>query len=254
MTDAAASCRSTSPATLAATVFGLGLGDQVVGRDSSTGFAEAAGPARRHAGRPHARRPRPILALAPTVVITDTTLGPRDVLAQLRDAGIPVVIVDHGAQHRHDRRPRRPGRRRPRRSRARRAAHRARVDAELAAVAAEIDARGPRRRRPSGPACCSSTCAAAPNVYYLFGEESGADSLIEAVGGVDVAGEIGWEGMRPVTAEALVAGRARRRARHDEGPRVGRRRRRAARAHPGAGRDAGRRAPAHRRHEPTPRS
>ena len=41
-------------------------------------------------------------------------------------------------------------------------------------------------------------------VYYLFGEESGADSLIRALGGVDVAGEIGWKGMRPVTDEALV--------------------------------------------------
>ena len=43
------------------------------------------------------------------------------------------------------------------------------------------------------------------NVYYIFGEDSGADSLIDAVGGVDVAEEIGWKGMKPMTAEALVA-------------------------------------------------
>src|SRR5690606_8444750 len=43
------------------------------------------------------------------------------------------------------------------------------------------------------------------NVYYIFGKDSGADALIEAVGGIDVAGEIGWEGNRPMTAEALVA-------------------------------------------------
>ena len=43
------------------------------------------------------------------------------------------------------------------------------------------------------------------NVYYIFGRDSGADSLIEAVDGIDVAGEIGWEGMKPMTAEALVA-------------------------------------------------
>jgi len=42
-------------------------------------------------------------------------------------------------------------------------------------------------------------------IYYLFGEESGADELIEAVGGIDVAGEIGWQGLRPMTDEALVA-------------------------------------------------
>ena len=43
------------------------------------------------------------------------------------------------------------------------------------------------------------------NIYYIFGADSGADSLIEAVGGIDVASEIGWEGMKPMTAEALVA-------------------------------------------------
>jgi iron complex transport system substrate-binding protein len=42
-------------------------------------------------------------------------------------------------------------------------------------------------------------------VYYMFGEESGADDLIDALGGIDVAGELGWEGMRPMTDEALIA-------------------------------------------------
>jgi len=46
----------------------------------------------------------------------------------------------------------------------------------------------------------------ASGVYYLFGEESGADELITAVGGIDVAGEIGWSGMKPMTDEALTAG------------------------------------------------
>ena len=42
-------------------------------------------------------------------------------------------------------------------------------------------------------------------VYYMFGEGSGADSLIEAIGGYDVAEEIGWNGMKPLTDEGLVA-------------------------------------------------
>src|SRR5690606_40992094 len=49
----------------------------------------------------------------------------------------------------------------------------------------------------------------AANVYYIFGHDSGADSLIEAVGGIDVASEIGWEGTKPMTAEALVAAQPR---------------------------------------------
>ena len=39
----------------------------------------------------------------------------------------------------------------------------------------------------------------------MFGQDSGADSLIEAVGGYDVSKEIGWKGMRPLTDEGLVA-------------------------------------------------
>ena len=43
------------------------------------------------------------------------------------------------------------------------------------------------------------------NVYYLFGEGSGAESLIESLGLYDVAREIDWQGMRPLTAEGIVA-------------------------------------------------
>ncbi len=42
-------------------------------------------------------------------------------------------------------------------------------------------------------------------IYYLFGEESGADVLIDALGGVDVAAEVGLTGMRPMTDEAMIA-------------------------------------------------
>ncbi len=42
-------------------------------------------------------------------------------------------------------------------------------------------------------------------VYYLFGEESGADDLIEGLGGVDVASEQGWTGERPMTDEAITS-------------------------------------------------
>ncbi|MBM6672232.1 ABC transporter substrate-binding protein, partial [Phocaeicola coprophilus] len=42
-------------------------------------------------------------------------------------------------------------------------------------------------------------------IYYLFGEGSGADVLIDSLGGVDVAKEIGLDGERPMTDEAMVA-------------------------------------------------
>ncbi len=42
-------------------------------------------------------------------------------------------------------------------------------------------------------------------VYYLFGKGSGADSLIESIGAIDAAAEVGWVGERPMTEEALIA-------------------------------------------------
>jgi len=42
-------------------------------------------------------------------------------------------------------------------------------------------------------------------IYYLFGEESGSGDLVEALGGIDIATETGWTGLRPMTDEALVA-------------------------------------------------
>jgi iron complex transport system substrate-binding protein len=41
-------------------------------------------------------------------------------------------------------------------------------------------------------------------IFYLFGEGSGVDSIIQSVGAIDVAGESGWRGERPMTEEALI--------------------------------------------------
>ena len=188
--------------TIAATVFALGLGDQVVGRDASTQFPGTEDlPVVTKTG--HTLNPEAILELAPTVVLTDTTIGPKEVRQQLRDAGIAVVVISS------DRRidttdalvteiatalgvPTRG------------AALIARLDAELDAAIAEIAAVTPPAEADRARMLFLYVRGSA-NVYYIFGEDSGADSLIDAVGGVDVAEEIGWKGMKPMTAEALVA-------------------------------------------------
>lgn len=183
-------------------LFELGLGGSVVGRDSSSDFPEIADlPVVTTSG--HDLSGEAILELAPTLIITDTTLGPWDTVLQMRDAGIPVVVVD---SHRElgtvadliqsvaaavglpD-----EG-----------TALAARTQAEIDDVRAEVD-----RLAPDDPAdrlrVVFLYLRGQAGVYYLFGEGSGADSLIEALGAVDVAGEIGWQGMRPVTDEGLVA-------------------------------------------------
>ena len=188
--------------TIAATVFGLGLGENVVGRDLSTGFAGTEDlPVVTKSG--HTLNAEAILELAPTVVLTDTSIGPKEVRQQLREAGIAVVVVS--SERRVDT-----------------------VDDLVAEIATAlgVPTRGEQlaaRLAQEVEDARSEIAAIIPadvterarmlflyvrgnaNVYYIFGRDSGADSLIEAIGGVDVAAEIGWEGMKPMTAEALVA-------------------------------------------------
>lgn len=185
---------------IAATVFGLGLGDSVVGRDISTTFADAADlPVVTSSG--HTVNSEAILALRPDLVITDGTIGPIDVVLQLRDAGIAVVFVDTdpsiegvGELARQ-------------------------VGAVLGAATAGEELAG---QLVAGiQAKVDEIAAIVPDgeplrmlflylrgssgIYYLFGSESGADVLITALGGVDVAAELGFSGSRPMTDEAMVA-------------------------------------------------
>jgi len=188
--------------TIASTVFALGLGDQVVGRDSSTLFPGTEElPVVTKTG--HTLNPEAILGLAPTVILTDTTIGPKEVRQQLRDAGIAVVVIS--------------GDRRLDTTDAlvteiaaalgvpsRGAELIERLDARVASVLGEIAQVTPAAPEDRARMLFLYVRGSA-NVYYIFGADSGADSLIDAVGGVDVASEIGWEGMKPMTAEALVA-------------------------------------------------
>lgn len=187
---------------ISATVAGLGLADHLVGRDESSTFQAVADLPVVTSGA-HSINGEAVLALRPDLVITDGTVGPIDVLLQLRDAGIEIVFVDAPPS----------------------------IDgvSELARqVGAALGAAGAgqllaARLQGEISEAVGQIAAIAPSaesdkvrmlflylrgssgIYYLFGEESGADVLIESLGGIDVAGEIGWDGMRPMTDEALVA-------------------------------------------------
>ena len=188
--------------TLSRTVFELGLGDEVVGRDISSQFAEVA-------DRPlvtsngHELNAESILALDPTVVLTDTSLGPWDVVLQLRDAGIPVVVTDlHRGLDNLASLTQQVADALGVPDEGRRLGRRIADDAEAAqARIAEVAPQrvGDRLRMVFLYARGSS------GIYYMFGQDSGAGSLIEAVGGYDVSSEIGWRGMRPLNDEGLVS-------------------------------------------------
>ncbi|MEV7694438.1 ABC transporter substrate-binding protein [Microbacterium sp. NPDC089189] len=187
---------------LAATVWGLGFGDTLVGRDVSTTFPGTEDLPLVTSGG-HTVSSEAVIALKPTLVLTDGTIGPRDVVEQLRDVGIQVVFVTnepsfegaadlahqvaaaYGAPAAGD-------------------ALADRIQTQVAEKIAEIAAIAPAAEGDRLRMVFLYLRGSA-GVYYLFGEESGADRIIEALGGVDVAGELGWDGMKPLTDEAMVA-------------------------------------------------
>ncbi|WP_347565785.1 ABC transporter substrate-binding protein [Nocardioides sp. IC4_145] len=188
--------------TLARTVAELGLADVLVGRDVST-QVEGLDDLPLVTQDGHDLVAEAILGLDPTLLITDTSLGPWDVVLQVRDAGIPVVVLE------------------PERtldnvgSLVRGVAEALGVPEEGAALAQrtqrEIDdvTAEIARVAPADEGQWLRTVflyvRGQSGVYYMFGEGSGADSLIEAIGGYDVAEEIGWNGMKPLTDEGLVS-------------------------------------------------
>lgn len=189
--------------TLAETVFSLGLGDLVVGRDTSTGFSAAEHLPLVTVGG-HQLSAEAVLDLDPTVVLTDTTIGPPEIQQQLRDAGIPVVFFD----------PTRTLDGIP-----------AQIEAVAAALGvpeagAELADRTQQQIQAALPDPSDTTGSAAepgdtPRVAFLYlrgsavsllgGPGSGADELIRAVGAEDAGTAIGLErSFVAITSEALV--------------------------------------------------
>jgi iron complex transport system substrate-binding protein len=184
---------------IAATIAGLGYGDLLVGRDISTSFPGTEDLPVVTSGA-HTIHAEAVLALRPALVITDGTIGPRDVLEQLREAGVTVVFVENEPSF----------------------AGAARLALDVAAALGVDGSRLAERIASDVATKVAEIAAIAPpdgervrmlflylrggsGIFYLFGEESGADELIRGLSGVDVAGEIGWDGMKPMTDEALVA-------------------------------------------------
>ncbi|WCO68254.1 ABC transporter substrate-binding protein [Iamia majanohamensis] len=178
------------------TVYGLGLGDAVVGRDVASTFTEAEEvPV---VTRGHDVSAESVLSLRPTVVLVDPTIGPPEAIDQIRNAGVPVVVVDEvttldGIG-----------------GRIRQIAEALGVveagealadeaDAEIAAVQADIPAEA------DTPRVAFLYMRGSAGVYLIAGPGSGADSMIEAAGGEDAGTAIGLDRpFTPITSEALT--------------------------------------------------
>ncbi|WP_245703681.1 heme/hemin ABC transporter substrate-binding protein [Streptomyces lushanensis] len=179
-------------------VFTLGLGRRVVARDITATFEQAAKlPV---VTRAHDVSAEGVLSLKPTVVIADTTTGPAEAIGQIRDAGIPLVVVapakslaDVGARIDAVAGALGVG--------SAGAELRKRTDARIAAVRKDIPAREGGRK----PRVAFLYLRGSASVHLLGGADSGASSLLEAAGAVDAGKESGLrKDFTAITGEALA--------------------------------------------------
>ncbi|MBG0857434.1 ABC transporter substrate-binding protein [Streptomyces spinoverrucosus] len=180
---------------VAETVFTLGLGDRVVGRDITATFEEAKDLPL--VTKAHDVSAESVLSLRPTVVLADTDTGPKEAIDQIRAAGVPVVVLDPATEladvsTRTTRVAEALGV--PEAGRA----LNSRIDKDLAAARAAV----PEGSRPTVAFLYMRGSAA---VYLMGGKGSGADSLIDAAGAVDAGVESGLDKpFTPLTSEALI--------------------------------------------------
>lgn len=80
------------PGTITRTIYSLGLGKSIIGRDKTADFPEAKN-IPLVTTKAHVLNAEKMIAAHPSVVLVDVTVGPAAVLRQLRSMGIPVVYI-----------------------------------------------------------------------------------------------------------------------------------------------------------------
>ncbi|WP_311489008.1 ABC transporter substrate-binding protein [uncultured Corynebacterium sp.] len=180
------------------TLTGLGLADNIVGRTvSSTEPNLADLPVVTEGG--HNINVEAVLELKPTLVIVDHSIGPRDAIDQIRDAGVTTVVME------------------PQRT----------IDSvgedittlgDTVGLSDEAQTLAERSIKeideakeaiknivPEEPMRMAFLYARGNGgVFFIMGEGTGAEDLIEGIGGVDLAAEHKLSYAEPANAEALA--------------------------------------------------
>lgn len=184
--------------TFTKTVRGLGLADNLVGRTVASQEKSLADlPVVTHGA--HALNAEAILELNPSVLVINHSIGPSEVIDQVRAAGVTTVVLEEdrsletmGAQIR------RMG--------------------EVLGVADEGEALAQRSEEelddakaaiaqiaPKDPLRMAFLYARGESgVFYILGRDSGTDDLIEGIGGIDAATANGIGSQSPASPEALA--------------------------------------------------
>lgn len=179
-------------------LFELGLGDQVVAVDVTTTHPEEAAALNETGstvGFHQQLTPEAVLRFEPTLVIGDTQVAPNETVEQLRQAGIPVVIIEtqttlDGVE-----------------TKINQVAEIAGVSGEELAtrVMSEIDEAMTLAESATGEPTVAFVYLRGPQVIFLFGAGMPTQAMIEGAGAVDAGAASGVRGPAPLTPEALVA-------------------------------------------------
>ncbi|WP_420612423.1 heme/hemin ABC transporter substrate-binding protein [Candidatus Spongiisocius sp.] len=177
-------------------VYALGLGDAVVGNDLSATFPSETLDLPK-IGYQRTLNAEGILSLGPTVVIGNEEAGPPEALAQVRNAGVPVVILpDETTLEGAVRKVLMVGEVLGIAERAAELA--AQIEAQVAAARALVPA-------GAAPPRIGFIYARGPDILFLAGRDTPSESLVRAAGGIDAGAEAGLADFTPLTAEGLAA-------------------------------------------------
>ena len=142
-----------------------------------------------------------VLSLAPTQLIATEEAGPQTVLRQVRDAGVPVAVLN--ANNRFEgllERVKQVGQITGRPDPAARLAQS--LQQQWSGALAKV------RQRQHAPVRVLFILAHAPNQVMVGGRETGADAMLAYAGAVNVmGGQGGFAGYKPLTPEAVIAAR-----------------------------------------------
>jgi iron complex transport system substrate-binding protein len=180
---------------LAEIVFALGLGDRVVATDLSATYPPEVDRVP-DIGYQRALSPEPIAAFEPTVVLATDLAQPVETLEQLRDLGIPVVVINR--EFTLDG----PARKVMAVAEALGVPDRGLVLAN--AMEAELDVALERAAAVADRPRTLVLYLRGEQTQLIFGAGTGVDVFLPAVGATDVAAELGVEGTRQLTAEAVL--------------------------------------------------
>ena len=181
-------------------VYALGAQGELVGVDT-TSLYPAVAQQLPQVGYARTLSAEGVLSLAPTQLIATEEAGPQAVLRQVRDAGVPVAVLNANNQFEGLlERVKQVGR----------ITGRADSAARLAQALQQQwnGALGKVRQRQHAPVRVLFILAHAPNQVMVGGRETGADAMLAYAGAVNVmGGQGGFAGYKPLTPEAVIAAR-----------------------------------------------